>query len=122
MARANDGNDGSTSISESTYHILLSLSAGPCHGYAVMKRVEAESGGRVRLSTGTLYGALKRLLDDGWIERVTDEGQGGGRPRKVYRLTAAGGSVLAGEVARLRGMLAAAERVAAGQAAAGARL
>ena len=44
--------------------ILISLADQPRHGYALLKDVEALSGGRVRLSTGTLYGALRRLLED----------------------------------------------------------
>lgn len=45
------------------FYILLSLAPGQKHGYAIMKDVEALSDGRLSLSTGTLYGALKRLLD-----------------------------------------------------------
>ena len=59
-------------LREPTFFILLSLSPGPKHGYAILKEVEALSDGRVRLSTGTLYGAIKRLLDDDWIRRVDD--------------------------------------------------
>jgi DNA-binding PadR family transcriptional regulator len=76
------------------------------HGYAIMKDVEALSEGRIRLSTGTLYGALKRLLDQDWIERVEepaprDEQAEPGRPRKAYRLTRVGRRSLEAETARL---------------------
>ncbi len=52
--------------------ILLSLAPGPKHGYAILKEVETLSDGRVKLSTGTLYGAIERLLDQDWIRRVDD--------------------------------------------------
>jgi DNA-binding PadR family transcriptional regulator len=60
-------------LTETTFFILLSLSSGKKHGYLIMKEVERLSGGRTSRSTGTLYGVLGRLLDQGWIERV-DEG------------------------------------------------
>lgn len=68
-----------------------------------MKEVEVLSEGRVRLGTGTLYGALKRLLADGWIERVEDpQADESDRERKAYRLTAVGRRILKAETARLR--------------------
>ena len=60
-------------LSESTFYILLSLAPGPQHGYAMLKDVESLSGGRLRLSTGTLYGAIQRLLEQAWIEPVASE-------------------------------------------------
>lgn len=88
------------SPSESTLLIMLSLAAEPRHGYAILKDVEHLSDGRVALSTGTLYGALKRMLTDQWIEQLEDETPG--RDRRTYRLTAAGHSVLASEVHRMK--------------------
>jgi len=89
-------------LTEPTLLILLSLSPGPKHGYAIMKEVETLSDGRVRLSTGTLYGALKRLLDEGWIVRVDDpEPNGTDRQRKAYILTDQGRFLLKAEVDRL---------------------
>lgn len=92
-------------LSESAFYIILSLAAGPRHGYAILKEVEALSDGRVVLSTGTLYGALKRMLEDGWIERVEEteaDGTHPGRERKTYRLTEIGRRILEAESARLR--------------------
>ena len=57
-------------LSEATFLILVSLGSGPKHGYAIMKEVEELSHQRVLLSTGTLYGAIKRLLADGTIQRA----------------------------------------------------
>jgi DNA-binding PadR family transcriptional regulator len=90
-------------LREPTFFILLSLSPGPKHGYAILKETEALSEGRVRLSTGTLYGAIKRLLDEGWIRRVDDpQTTGTNRQRKAYALTERGRRVLNAEIARLR--------------------
>ena len=59
-------------LSEAVFFILLSLAPGPRHGYAILKEVATLSQERVNLSTGTLYGALKRMLEQNWIERVDD--------------------------------------------------
>ena len=50
-------------LSEPVLFVLLSLAEQPRHGYSILKDIESMSGGRVLLSTGTLYGALQRLLD-----------------------------------------------------------
>jgi DNA-binding PadR family transcriptional regulator len=98
-----------TPLTEATLLILLSLAPQPQHGYAIMKDVAALSDGRVKLSTGTLYGALNRLLEQGWIERVEDGDEIGGRQRKAYQLTGAGRAVLNTEVARLKKLVAMAQ-------------
>ena len=94
-------------LSEAVFFILLSLLPGPKHGYAIMKDVEALSDARVRLSTGTLYGALKRLLESGWVRRETG-GENGedGRQRKAYALTRLGRAILEAETARLKKLVA----------------
>jgi DNA-binding PadR family transcriptional regulator len=103
-------------LTEATYFILLSLSARPRHGYAIIKDVDALSGGRVVFSTSTLYSALKRLLASRWIERVPDADPDG-RERKPYALTRLGRRLLEAEVARLQALLSAAElRVVEGRA------
>ena len=101
-------------LREPTFYILLSLSPGAKHGYAVLKGVENLSNGRVKLSTGTLYGAIKRLLDRGWIRRVDDPiPNDTGRQRKAYELTELGRNMLNAEIARLMELV----RVAQTQAA-----
>ncbi len=87
-------------LSESVLLILLSLADQPRHGYAILKDVEEMSGGRVLLSTGTLYGALHRLLDEGWIEVV--EQDDAPRGRRAYRLTPSGKRNLQMEVSRMK--------------------
>jgi DNA-binding PadR family transcriptional regulator len=87
-------------VTEPVLLILLSLAEQPRHGYAILKDTEAMSEGRVRLSTGTLYGALHRLLGVGWIERFKD--QDTSRGKQAYRLTSLGRRNLQHEVSRLR--------------------
>ena len=89
-------------LREPTFLILLSLSPGPRHGYAILKEVESLSEGRVKLSTGTLYGAIERLLEQGWIGRVEDPlPNETNRERKAYELTELGHTVLNAEIVRL---------------------
>ncbi|MBL8154423.1 MAG: helix-turn-helix transcriptional regulator [Anaerolineae bacterium] len=95
----------STPLSESTFLILLSLAPAPRHGYAIMKDVEQMSAGTVRLSTGTLYGAITRLLDQNWIEPVEVTEPLGDRPRKDYRLTDEGRRILMLETRRMESLL-----------------
>src|SRR3984957_15861002 len=75
-------------LTEPVLLILTSLAAHPRHGYALIQDIELLSGGRVRMSTGTLFGALRRLLEDGWIERFEQEDTS--RQTQAYRLTAVG--------------------------------
>jgi DNA-binding PadR family transcriptional regulator len=87
-------------LSEPVLFVLLSLAEQPRHGYSILKDVESMSGGRVLLSTGTLYGALQRLLDNGWIERVEEEDAP--RDRRTYKLTSRGRRNLQAEIERMR--------------------
>jgi len=87
-------------LTEPVLLILLSLAEKPRHGYALMKDIEHLSGGRVRLSTGTLYGALDRLLRNGWIERFEQEDNS--REKQAYKLTVAGRRALQTELERMR--------------------
>lgn len=87
-------------LTEPVLLILLSLADQPRHGYALMKDIEILSGGRVRLSTGTLYGALRRLLEEVSIERFEQEDTS--REKQAYRLTAAGHAQLRRELARMK--------------------
>ncbi len=107
-------------LTEATYLILLSLVPAPKHGYAIMKDVQSLSEGRVTLSTGTLYGVIKRLLEQGWIERVdeTKESENHpGRSRKSYTLTRMGKIVLNTETNRLQTLVSVAHKRAAGETA-----
>ncbi|HEV3198113.1 MAG TPA: PadR family transcriptional regulator [Bryobacteraceae bacterium] len=87
-------------LTEPVLLILMSLADKPRHGYALMKDIEFLSNGRVRLSTGTLYGALRRLLEDRWIQRFEQEDTA--REKQAYRLTPAGREQLHVELDRMR--------------------
>jgi PadR family transcriptional regulator, regulatory protein PadR len=93
-------------VTEQALFILASLAGGELHGYGIARDVEELSQGLVRVTAGTLYGALNRLTEDGLVaetrEQVVD-----GRRRRYYRLTSAGQAVLAEEAARLRSTAAA---------------
>jgi DNA-binding PadR family transcriptional regulator len=89
-------------MTEPVLLILLSLADQPRHGYAILRDTEKMSDGRVRLSTGTLYGALRRLLDDGWIERFKEKDSS--RGKQVYRLTLLGQRNLQREVSRMKSL------------------
>ena len=90
-------------LSESVFLILLSLVPGPKHGYAIIQDVERLSSRRLRLSTGTLFGAIKRMLAEDWITLVASDHAP--RGRKTYRLTAAGRIIIQTEYRRLRGLV-----------------
>ena len=101
-------------LREPTFFILLVLAPGPRHGYVIMKETADLSNGRVRLSTSTLYGAIKRLLDQGWIERSAAEtGIKNGRERKAYQLTDLGRRILNAETDRLQSLVAMARQAGA---------
>lgn len=85
-------------LTEASYYILLSL-VRPQHGYGIMQRAEALSGGRVRLGPGTLYGALTSMSEKGWIVLLPVED---GSRKKDYRLTEQGRQVLLAELERLK--------------------
>ena len=87
-------------LTEPVLLILTSLAAKPRHGYALIKDIEILSSGRVRMSTGTLYGALRRLLEDDWIERF--EQPDTSREKQAYRLTTAGRRQLQLELDRMK--------------------
>ena len=97
MTRATNG------LTEQSFFILLALAEGPRHGYAIMGDVEELSKGRVSLSTGTLYGAIKRMMRDGLVERsdIRPDPEMDDERRRYYRITEFGREVAACEVQRI---------------------
>lgn len=85
---------------EPAYFILAVLLDGRLHGYAIIRRASEVSGGRVRLSAGTLYTALDRLSAAGLIETDGEEIVDG-RLRRYYRISEAGVEAVRQEAARL---------------------
>lgn len=91
-------------LSLSVIHILLALADGARHGYAIKQSVEERSAGEVKLGPGTLYEAVQRLEDAGYIEETTvsaDPENGQAAQRRYYRLTPDGWSVLRAEMGHL---------------------
>ena len=97
-------------LSPAVFHILLALATAERHGYGIMREVEADTGGALKLGPGTLYGCLKRMLDAGLVEEC------GERPdpkldderRRYYRATKLGLGAVRAEAARLASAVAAA--------------
>ena len=97
-------------LTPAVFHIMLALADAERHGYAIIKEVESLTDGRMRLGPGTLYGSIKRMLEEGLIEE-SDE-----RPdpsldderRRYYRLTEFGRRVAAAEAGRFQRVVAAA--------------
>ena len=89
------------------FHILLALGAGPAHGYAIGKEVEARSGGRLDPTTGALYQALRRLREEGLVAplAVPPEPDADAR-RKYFALTPEGRRAVAAEARRLEELVA----------------
>lgn len=93
-------------LTETSFFILLSLATAPKHGYGIIKDVEAMSAGRVVLAAGTLYTALRRMLEDNWIERLEDDDpENNSRERKSYALTDLGRRIFELETNRLQGLV-----------------
>lgn len=88
-------------LTPAMFHVLVALADGDKHGYAVMKEVEERTAGEVALSAGTLYGLVKRLLQDGLIVEPRRVRLGEEERRRTYRLTAMGRAVAVAEAGRL---------------------
>jgi len=99
-------------LTPAVLHILLALATGARHGYGIMKQVKADSGDKVTMGPGTLYGSLRRMIDAGLIS----EGHKGIDPeidderRIYYELTGLGQQALAVELQRYREVVAVAGR------------
>src|SRR5689334_23068806 len=89
------------------FHILVALADRDRHGYSIMQDVAMRTDGKVRLSAGTLYSAIRRMLEQGLIEelRHSPDPDSEDQRRRYYRLTALGRRVALAEARRLRDML-----------------
>jgi DNA-binding PadR family transcriptional regulator len=95
-------------LTPALFHVLLALADGEKHGYVISKEIARRTNDEVRLSAGTLYGIIKRLLEDGFIEESED------RPdfslddqrRRYYRLTKLGSALAEAEAERMERVLA----------------
>ncbi len=89
------------------FHILIALADRDRHGYSIMQDVAARTGGAVRLSAGTLYSSIRRMLEQGLIEELADspDPSSTDERRRYYRLARFGRRVAAAEVARLNSLV-----------------
>src|SRR6185436_8369801 len=88
-------------LSPHQFHILLALTEGERHGYALIQDIEQRTGGTLRVGTGTLYTAIARLVA---LELIADTGRNDDR-RRFYRLLPLGRAVLRAETARLEALV-----------------
>lgn len=104
-------NTAPSPLTPAVLHILLALSPGERHGYGIMKQVESDSSGKVKMGPGTLYGSIARMIAAGLIresdKRVDPEMND--ERRIYYQLTGAGRAALEAELIRYRGVVAVAE-------------
>ncbi len=107
MAKVTADPESFLPLTPAAFHILLALADGEKHGYGIMREVTTQTEGKMRLGPGTLYGTIKRMLADGWIEE-SDE-----RPdpeldderRRYYRLTDLGQRLARVEAERLANLV-----------------
>jgi|SRR5579871_5932184 len=96
-------------VTSQVFHILVALADGDRHGYAIMQDVADRTSGRMRLSPGTLYGSIKRMLDQGLVVELREKERPDARyddeRRRYYRLTPAGRKAVKEEAARMSDML-----------------
>ena len=103
MSSSQDHVEPAGPLTPAMFHVLLALAGEDLHGYAILKEVELRTGGKVRLSTGTLYGIIKRLLaDDLIVERRARPSEASeDERRRYYRLTPQGRQVAVAEAERM---------------------
>src|ERR1700761_2442402 len=87
------------------FHILLALAGEDLHGYGIMRQVEEQTEGRVRLGPGTLYGSIQTLLQEKLIEEIEVDTDPSSERRRYYRLTALGRKLARAEADRLADLL-----------------
>jgi DNA-binding PadR family transcriptional regulator len=94
-------------LGTAVFHILVALAGSDRHGYSIMQDVSARTDGRIKLSPGTLYGAIRRLLEDGLITELDErpDPDHDDERRRYYRLTKFGHAVATAEVKRMSRVL-----------------
>ena len=94
-------------LPSAAFHILLALADGEKHGYAIMRGVAEETGDKVRLGPGTLYGSIQTLLDARYVEETGEHADpaAGNERRRFYRLSTIGRAALEAEAERMADLL-----------------
>ncbi len=97
-------------LTESYFYILLCLYHNPMHGYGIMQETQRLSNGRVKIGSGTMYGAVSNMLKKNWINEIkcmqSDE-----KNKRLYELTETGKDILESEIKRLHELTDSADRV-----------
>jgi DNA-binding PadR family transcriptional regulator len=108
MSAKLESSEPSAPLTPAMFHVLLALAGDDLHGYAILKEVALRTGGEVQLSTGTLYGIIKRLLNDGLIaaQHQRPAAADDDERRRYYRLSSKGRGVAAAEAERLEKVVA----------------
>ena len=109
MPRRNptDDVDSFLPLPTAVFHILVALADRDRHGYSIMQDVDARTAGKVRLSAGTLYTAIRRMLEQGLIEELRDspDPASADERRRYYRITRLGRDVAVAEAKRFSELL-----------------
>jgi len=92
-------------MAPAVFQILIALADRPLHGYGIMLDIAERSDGKVKLSPGTLYGSIKQMLEDAWIEEVPSRATADDERRRYYRLTREGREAARQEMARISALL-----------------
>ena len=102
-----DDIEGFLPLPTAVFHVLVALADRDRHGYSIMQDVAARTDGKVRLSAGTLYSAVRRMLDQGLIAELRDSPDPSSEDerRRYYRLTKLGRDVAVAEARRVNEML-----------------
>src|SRR5579884_808203 len=103
MAESRSDADALLPLPAATFHILISLAENDRHGYGVIQDIAARTGGTLRLSAGTLYRSIQRMLEQGLIIETEErpDPELDDERRRYYRITKFGRQVAAAEAARL---------------------
>jgi len=109
MSPRHDTDDlaGLLPLPTAVFHILVALADRDRHGYSIMRDVSTRTGGKVRLSAGTLYSAIRRMLEQGLIEELRDspDPDSDDERRRYYRLTRLGRDAAVAEARRVSDLL-----------------
>jgi len=93
-------------LPSAAFHILMALADQDLHGYEIMRQVAEQTGGRMQLGPGTLYGSVRTLLEEGLIQEIEPRQiRRGEERRRYYRLTSAGRKLARAEAERLADLL-----------------
>ena len=88
-------------LTPAVFHVLLALTGGDRHGYAILKDIQQRTNGSMKMQAGTLYGTLQRLLDLGWVDEIDPPDDEADSRRRYYRLNREGRLAIQTDVQRM---------------------